>query len=345
MGRRVTAQDVADLAGVSRSSVSVVLNGRAQGNISAAKQQAIIEAARQLNYRANALALSLRSQRTHTLGVLSWRGGPGSPAELLHAAWVSATDAGYLLIMMDTTHDPAHELRAVTTLLDRQVDGFLVVAPELAAYRPLEAMVGTPTVMVNCVDPDRTVTSVIPDEFGAGFTAAEILIERGHRRIGLLTDGAETIQSLDRVAGVRAALLRADLPGPTLLLSGRDARSGAARTREALLAALPPTGLVCTHERLALGAVLAAAELGIDIPGTLSVVSLEDGESLAADLLPALTTVERPDRAMVDQAVRVLVAELNGTTDPDVRQLSFVCPPKLRGSTGPATVLDSAGTP
>ena len=65
---------MADLAGVSRSSVSLVLNGRGDGNMSAAKQVAILEAARQLNYRPNAVALSLRSQRTWTLGVLTWRG-------------------------------------------------------------------------------------------------------------------------------------------------------------------------------------------------------------------------------------------------------------------------------
>lgn len=338
MGRRATAQDVADLAGVSRSSVSLVLNGRAEGNISAAKQQAIIEAAHQLTYRPNALAMSLRSRRTHTLGVLTWRGGLGLPEELLHAAWASATAAGYLLMVMDTTHDPAHELRAVTTLLDRQVDGFLVVAPELVEYRPLDPMAGTPTVLVNCIDPDRTVTSIAPDELGAASQAAEILIRRGHRRIGLLTDGAGTLQTRDRVAGVQAAVLAAGLPAPTLLRAGREVHSGAARTREVLLAAQPPTALVCTHERLALGAVLAAAELRVDIPAELSVVSLDDGEMLAGDLVPALTTVQRPDRAMGDQAVRVLVAELEGDTEPDVRQLSFVCPANLRASTGPAPV-------
>jgi LacI family transcriptional regulator len=72
VARKATAQDVADLAGVSRSAVSLVLNGRAKGHIARHKQQAIIEAARRLNYTPNAVALSLRSRRTRTIGVLTW---------------------------------------------------------------------------------------------------------------------------------------------------------------------------------------------------------------------------------------------------------------------------------
>ena len=78
MARKATAQDVADLAGVSRSAVSLVLNGRAQGHIARHKQQAIIEAARRLSYTPNAVALSLRSRRTRTIGVLTCPATAGS---------------------------------------------------------------------------------------------------------------------------------------------------------------------------------------------------------------------------------------------------------------------------
>ncbi len=345
MGRRVTAQDVADLAGVSRSSVSVVLNGRAQGNISAAKQKTIMEAAHQLDYRPNALAMSLRSRRTLTIGVLTWRGALGFPEELLHAAGEAATEAGYLLIMMDATHDAERESRAVATLLDRQVDGFLVIAPELVEYRRLEIMAGVPTILVNAADPDGAVSSIVPDEFGAAVSAATILVEGGHVRIGLLTDGAGTLQVRNRVAGVHAALLGAGLPAPLLLPADRDINAGAARVREALRSAEPPTGLVCCHERLALGAVLAAAELQVAIPAGLSLVSLDDGERLAAGLVPALTTVQRPDQVMAEHAVRMLVADLNSGTESEVRRLTFHCPTQFHVSTGPAPGRTSAETP
>lgn len=336
MARRPTAQDVADLAGVSRSSVSLVLNGRGEGNITPAKQRAVIDAARQLDYRPNKLALSLRSQRTWTLGVLTWPGAGRFPGELLHAAWETATAAGFLLILMDTANDHEHEARAVASLLDRQVDAFIVMAPELIEYRPSEAMTGTPTILVNCTDPDRRVTSIAPDERGGAACAAQILIDQGHRRIALLTDEAPTAQVRDRVAGVRAAVAAAGLPPVRVLAGGRDIHHGAALTRQALGDPDPPTGIVSTRERLALGAVLASAELGRRIPGDLSIVSLEDGEQLAGDLVPPLATVQRPDRAMAVQAMAIMLRELAGEGTNEVRQLSFVCPPALRASTGPA---------
>ena len=102
MARKATAQDVADLAGVSRSAVSLVLNGRAQGHIARDKQQAIIDAARRLNYTPNAVALSLRNRRSRTIGVLTWPGASGFAGPMLHATLETATKAGYLLIFMDT---------------------------------------------------------------------------------------------------------------------------------------------------------------------------------------------------------------------------------------------------
>lgn len=335
MARRPTAQDVADLAGVSRSSVSLVLNGRGAGNIAAAKQRAIIEAAEQLNYRPNALALSLRSRRTMTVGALTWQGALGFPQRLLHAAGEAATAGGYLSILMDLGIGYAYEPRAVASLLDRQVDAFLVVAPELVEFGPPEAILTTPTVLVNCFDPERRVASVVPDEFGAAKAAAQILIDHGHRRIGLLTDDSPTAQVRDRVAGVHAAMASAGLVAQVLWAGAGAIQHGAALARAALSGPSAPTGLVCVHERLGLGAVLAAAQLGLRIPADLSVVSLEDGEHLAADLVPPLTTVLRPDRAMAEQAVTMLLRKVSGD-EPEIRQLAFVCAPDARASTGPA---------
>lgn len=339
MARRATAQDVADLAGVSRSSVSLVLNGHGAGNISARKQTAIIEAARQLAYRPNALALSLRSRRTWTLGVLTWPGRSGFPEALLHAAGETATAAGYLSILMDTHNQPEHESRAVTTLLDRQVDAFVVVAPELVEYHPPEAMVGVPMVLINCVDPERRVTSVAPDEFGAAQCAAQILLDRGHRRLALLTDDVPTAQIRDRVAGIRLALDTAGLVPEMLIADQPDIQQGASLTRQVLSQPDPPTGLISTRERLGLGAVLAATAVRVSVPDDLSIVSLEDGERLAAHLVPPLATVQRPDRAMAEQAVALLLSQLTSGERGEVRQLSFVCPPDLRAST---TSVDAA---
>jgi LacI family transcriptional regulator len=93
-----------------------------------------------------------------------------------------------------------------------------------------------------------------------------------------------------------------------------------------------PTALNCTHERLAVGARLAAADLGFAIPADLSIVSLDDGELLASRLVPPLITIERPDRAMAEEAVTVTLQRLDEEGGAPIPQFSFTCPATNRGS-------------
>lgn len=329
MTRRATAQDVADLAGVSRSAVSLVLNGRGRGNISAANQAAIQEAARQLRYTPNAVALSLRRQRTRTLGVLTWRGHAGLPHVLLDAVSQAAMHSGYLLLVVEVQTRPD----LVAVLQDRQVDGFVVVAPDLVEYDVPEALADVPTVLVNCTDPTLGTTSLVPDEVGAGATAASVLVQAGHTRVGVLAHRAGTLQSERRVLGVRQRLAAARLPEPYVLTSGRDVDGGFDAAHRMLSGPRPPTAVVATHERLAVGVVLAAAQLQLGVPDDVSVVSLDDGEDLAAHLRPPLTTVQRPDALIAGYGLDALVDVLRGETGP-ARQLSFVCPLLPGGSVG-----------
>ena len=115
----------------------------------------------------------MRSQRTRTIGVLTWPAhgallAVGFAERMLHATLQTATRAGYLLIFMDTANDRDHQTEALATLRDHQVDALLVIAPDLIAYRPVEPMSTIPTILVNCVDPDAGVASIVPDEHGAG---------------------------------------------------------------------------------------------------------------------------------------------------------------------------------
>jgi LacI family transcriptional regulator len=332
MARRPTAQDVADLAGVSRSSVSLVLNGHGDGNIAPHKQQLIIEAARRLNYKPNAVALSLRSQHTRTIGVLTWSAAAGFPVSMLQAALEAAIASDYLLLVLDTSGGDEQEARALSILQDRQVDALFVIAPELVDYQPVEPMASIPTLLLNCADPRGGLTSLVPDESTAAATAAQLLIEAGHTRIGLLTDPPDTVLTRLRLAGVQEAVLAADLEALAQIAAGRDTESGFRAASELLGSEEPPTALICTRERLAVGAVLAAARLGLQIPADLSMVSLDDGERLAEQLAPPLTTICRPDRLIAEQAVAIMLDWLGGEEELPVRQLSFVCPTALRGS-------------
>lgn len=330
MAHKATAQNVADLAGVSRSAVSLVLNGRAKGHISRVKQQAIIEAARRLNYTPNAVALSLRSRRSRTIGVLTWPGHSGVSVPMLHATLEKATAEGYLLIFMDTANDDDHQSRALATLHDRQVDALLVIAPQLIDYRPVDVMSTIPTILVNCLDPNGGLTSIVADEYAAGAAAARLLIEAGHRRIGVVAGSPNAMDSRLRLEGVEATAAAEHIDLSVRMVSTPDITSGFQAASRLLLAPNAPTALICIHERLALGAVLSAASLNIAIPTDVSLVSLEDGEQLAPQLVPRLTTINRPDRAMAEKAVTLTLKRFDKDRfdqdgDESTQQLTFSC--------------------
>ncbi len=332
MGRKATAQDVADLAGVSRSAVSLVLNGRATGSISAKNQQAILEAARRLEYSPNLVAKSLRTSRTHILGVLTWRGLAGLPLPLLASTLVTSLGAGYQLIKMYAEPTELDQHRALATLGNRLVDGMLVVSPEMCEYHAVEALSAIPVVLLNCVDAAQHLTSVAPDEEAAGARAAELLIEGGHRSIGLLSGSLDHHQTSLRAYGVQRALQAAGLPPAQPQVTDVRIDAGSAAATALLTSPDPPTALVCTNERLAVGALFAASTLGLLVPQNLSVVSLDDREQLVGQLSPAVTLVSRPDDEMAACAAELLIERLESGVEPATQHYSFVCPVVEGGS-------------
>ncbi|MBP2418011.1 LacI family DNA-binding transcriptional regulator [Microlunatus capsulatus] len=326
MARRATAQDVADLAGVSRSAVSLVLNGRAKGLISAVKQEAVLEAARRLEYTPNAVAQSLRTSRTRILGVLTWRGVGGLPLHLMASALQTSLNNGYKLIKMYAEPTEIDQRRALSTLGNQQVDGMLVVAPELCQYEAVEALSASPVVLLNCQDPHQQLTCVAPDEEGAGRGAVEALLERGHRDIAVLSGPLDHFQTGLRASGATRALADAGLAPTQVQAEDLRIDEGLAAATALLRSDRPPTALVATNERLAVGVMLAAARLGLSVPQDLSLVSLDDREQLSNQLSPEATRMERPDDLMAAHAAELLMDWLDTGRAPEAQNYSFVCP-------------------
>ena len=339
MARKATSQDVADLAGVSRSAVSLVLNGRGDGNIAAEKQKLIIEAARQLNYTPNPVALSLRTRRSATIGVITDAIATSAfGGKLLQGAANAAAADGYLLLVIDVQSEHARELQAYDTLLNRRVDGFLFAAMSLRPYLPPDLLQVEPVVLANCFDPDDTVSSFVPDEVGGSRSATQHLIERGHRDIVMLTGTADVIASSLRERGFAEALRAAGLPVSEPVRAGWEIDKGYRAATHVLTTRTPrPTALVCANDRSAVGVMLAAAQLGLTVPGDLSVVGYDDDENVAPCLVPALTTVRLPHREMGRRAVRLLLDRVHGTAaDADEpRRVALECPLIIRESVAP----------
>ena len=232
MPRKATSQDVADLAGVSRSAVSLVLNGHGAGNIAPDKQTLIIEAARQLNYTPNAVALSLRNRRSSTIGVVTDAiATTAFGGQLLQGAADAAVAEGYLLLVIDTQKDLEREGHAYETLQNRQVDGFLFAAMSLRPYDAPPALRSAPAALANCYDPDDGVAAFIPDEVAGSRAVTQHLIEHGHRDIVMLTGTSDVVASGLRERGFAAAMASAGLPATAPIMAGWEIDKGLRRRR------------------------------------------------------------------------------------------------------------------
>lgn len=348
MSRKATSQDVADRARVSRSAVSFVFNGRADGNIARDKQERILEAARELNYTPNAVARSLQSQRTHTIGVVtdSIAGGPFA-GKLLQGASTAAFETGYLLLVIDTQSDPVREDSAFSTLQNRQVDALVFAAMSLREHVPHPAMAGVPAVLANSFDPAGTLRSVIPDEVSGGRAAAQSLLDAGHRRIAYLSGTGELVATERRTQGFDEALSAAGLAPVAAIATGWEIDDGfhaAMRLFTPDAGHRPhadrPTGIVCANDRVALGVMLACGQLGFRVPQDVSIVGYDDDEPLARTTVPGLTTVALPHGDMGRRAIELVLADLAqpkgvphaATHNPARDPILIPCPVVMRGS-------------
>jgi len=331
---RSTIEDVAVAAGVSVATVSRALRGLP--NVAVSTRARVQEAARGLNYRPDPNASRLAAGRSRTVAVVvpfinSWYF-----ANVVAGAEAVCADEGYDLLVV-TSSSSAADAAAVTGAfgLDRRVDGMIFVEVALEDAHIAEfARLGTGVVTIG----QRTAPfpSISLDNVAVGRLAVGHLVELGHRHIGVLAGQAEDPVHFDvpgdRIAGARAALTAGGLDlHPTSVVAGRFTVEGGHDAAMVLLgrAEERPTALFALSDEMAFGALLAARHLGLDIPGDVSLVGVDDHE-MAAPM--ALTTVRQH---VVDVGARAAAALLHqlgahaAVVQHDVRPVELV----RRGST------------
>ncbi len=324
--KRVTSHDVARLAGVSRTTVSLVLNNAPNAHISPETRRRVLEAARQLNYHPNAVARSLVSQRTMTLGLVLCQtpeqvfADPFLPQVLLGVNTV-AQARGYR-ILLETVADTNGD--GYTTLaLEKRIDGFILSGPRSndQALRALHEE-GFPIVLLGQLR-DTDIPFVDVDNEAAAYTAVEHLIRLGHKRIALITNGPlEYTASQDRLAGYRRALEAHGIPyEPCLVAEGAFKEESGQAAMERILTNRPwPTAVFAAGDAVALGAMVALRRRGIRIPEDMALVGFDD-IPLAAYVDPPLTTVRLPAYELGREAAKLLIDIVEGVEPEQTRIL------------------------
>lgn len=309
---------MARAAGVSQSTVSLVLAGKAEGRVKPETGLAVREAARRLGYRPNAAARNLRLGRTRTvLLVVPTLASPFFGAVYTGAARV-AGERGFGVVVHPWTDDaiPARspvDIEAIDGVLASSIGGGVTGLGDV------------PLVMMDN-DPADAAPSVNFDVAGGMRAVAAHLADLGHRRIGHLAAAVDAW-----TFRVRGEVLAASAP---LVSRGTTAIDvAAARTAAVALLDRPdrPSALVCDDDLIAAGAYKAARALGLDVPGDLSVTGFDD-ILVATALEPELTTVRLPAEDLGARAMAALLERLDGNAPPDVSLPGELI---VRGSTAP----------
>ena len=306
--------DVANRAGVSTSTVSHVLNGTRK--VSPATVQAVQQAIQALGYIPNTLARSLARSSTSTIGVAISALSNHYFSETVHAIETECARHGYMMLFVDTHDDPQQELRVVTALHHRRVDG-IVLAPSNGSL----ALDYLRTNEIPAVLVDRMMSEQF-DQVGvenSQATQALIahLIAHGHRRIGFIAGRTGFSTTDERVAGYRAALLAAGLVfDPQLLVNGGSNTEPARQaTRQLLSLAAPPTAIMAGNNLMTLGAMHALRDAHIEVPGQMALVGFDDFE-WADFFVPRLTLIAQPVQQLGARAVELLLQRMANPAAP-----------------------------
>lgn len=334
----VTSQDVADKAGVSRRVVSLVLNRRGQGEVSEATRRRVEEAAAELHYRRSAVALSLQRQRTLTVGLITDQIASRSAAgQLIKGAAEEALGHGYMLLTLDLGHDGVDLPGSVRLLEERKVDG-AIFATASRSITDFDVRASMPLVFANSAPSvGQTVPSFIPDDEGGARHAIARLARSGHRRVTMLSGDGTALAEVERERGAIAESVERGIE-LDVVRSGWHMRDGYLAAHRILQSPSRPSALFCIRDRVAGGALHAAAALGIRVPEDLSVIGFDDEEGFASMLVPALTTVELPLAEMGRLAMRALVGRIESADDAKTFAAAVILPCVLveRGSVAAA---------
>lgn len=328
-----TMKDVAKRAGVSQATVSYVINNTVGENIPAETRERVLAAVRELGYRPNNAARNMRTQRSNLVGfVTDTIATTPFAGAVIKGAQDVCREHGKLLLLVDTEGDLEVENAAIETMLEHRVEGIIYATMyhrEVAVPANLRE---TQAVLLDCFSADRSIASVVPDEVGGGRLATELLLSKGHRRIGFLNNSDPIPATRGRLAGYRQALAAHGVDFDPALVGENlsDSRGGYAAALQVMAQAQPPTALFCFNDRMAMGAYDALRKLNLAIPKDVAVIGFDNQEVISDALYPGLSTMQLPHYAMGQWALRYLLEA--GPAGAPPTQHVLECPFVARGS-------------
>ena len=331
MNQRITIEEVARLAGVSTATVSRVLS-RPEVVRNQTREQ-VMAAIAKLDYQPDAAARALASGRTHTVGCVIPTLDHAIFARSTQAMQTTLAQAGYQLLVASHEYDPVTEFELVRALQQRGVDALVLVGTDHAPrlWKALSAW-RKPTLLTWSCDP--RLPSLGFDNEGAAQMAASHLLELGHRYIGVISGfTAHNDRAHSRIAGVRKSLTQAGLSLPANFVTEQafNLEGGRLGLRQLMRLRRKPTAIFCGNDLLAVGAMLEAERMGLNVPVDLSICGIDNLE-ISEAINPGLTTVSLPTQDLGRIAAQYMLSAISGEIIAAKSLLPFEL--VVRGSTG-----------
>ncbi|MGH2910393.1 MAG: LacI family DNA-binding transcriptional regulator [Solirubrobacteraceae bacterium] len=305
--RRATRADVAEMAGTSTAVVSYVINDGPR-RVAPATAERVRAAIRELDYRPNAVARSLRLQRTRALGLVVPDLANPFFAELASAIEMHASGYGKALLLGNSLDSEDRESDNLRTFIDYRVDGLIVVpvlsgGGSLALLRELDI----PVVIVDRLVPGVTAPTVLPDNVAGAEEATDHLLGHGYASIGCIAGPREIFTAEERLRGWRSAVERAGIAIDERLVVHSEFDRDAAYRAAIMLLSMPdaPRALFVSSDEQAFGVLRAAAKLGLRVPQDLAIVGF-DGLRHSRSTVPRLATMRQPLESFGELAVNLV---------------------------------------
>jgi len=307
---KATIYDVAQAAGVSIATVSKVINQT--GRISDKTRKHVYQVMEKLKYEPNMVASALTKKSTYTLGLTLPDLANPFFAEIARAVEDRGREYGFSVLICSTDNDPDKEVQYLSLLTQKRVDG-IISAVRIQNDHFLKKMLQhhIPFVLITREMPTLAVDTVMVDDFLGGYLAGSHLVELGHKRIAILVEDMDNTSNLERIRGCRQAMANSNvmLDEGLVLISGYSVECGKSTMKKLLSIDERPSAVFACNDLLAIGAIQAAREVGLQLPSDLSVVGF-DNTILATIIDPPLTTISQPIQEIGRRAVDLLIQEI-----------------------------------
>jgi LacI family transcriptional regulator len=323
-----TIKDIAKRLNISLSTVSRAL--RNAPDVSEETRQAVLSLSQELNYQPNRLALSLRQNQTHTIGVII----PNLDyvlSQMVRGIDEVALEAGYTVMVCQSNESFGREILNTQRLLESLVDGFIIsVSSETKSFEHFKKIQdrNLPIVVFDRITPHLPAPSVRLDNQAGGFMATEHLIEQGYKRIAVLAGPDNLGISNSRLDGYKSALKKHKIKlDPTLILHCDFNQDYAYYATQELLAMKKrPDAIFTISDRMAIGAMLAIKKKGLQMPTDIGLVGFNN-EPVTGLVTPSISSVEMPSFEMGKAAAKLFIETMHNKES--ANNIEKILPPKL----------------